>query len=183
MEITIISAQGLKNSSIFSHNIRPFITLTTTPPPSSSGHRSHVYETTVDREGGVNPTWGDKFDLSKVIDAGFFHRNNSYIYLQLYTSRIWLGPRFLGWCGIPAADITDGFSPAVTARQLSYRLRKKDGSRGHGVVNVLVKVESSVFQALRRVDPDVRRLPEMNFGPVAIGIPVKTHRVVGDQVN
>ncbi|KAI3812962.1 hypothetical protein L1987_17675 [Smallanthus sonchifolius] len=166
MEITIISAQGLKYSSLFSHHIRPFITLTTTPPSS----RTQVYTTTVDHQGGLNPTWGDKFDLSNVVDASFFYHKSSYIYLQLYTSRLLLGPRFLGWCGIPAVDIADGFSPAGTVRQLSYRLRKKDGSKGHGVVNVLVKLESSIFQAMKRVDSGVQ---PVNFGRVAIGIPVR----------
>ncbi|KVH95457.1 C2 calcium-dependent membrane targeting [Cynara cardunculus var. scolymus] len=186
MEITIISAQGLKKtsalSSIFSHrHLRPFITLTTTPPSAAhGGDPSHVYTTTVDHEGGVNPSWGDKFDLSSVIDASFFYHKYSCIYLQLYTNRLLLGPRFLGWCGIPATDLADGFSPAGTVRQLSYRLRKKDGSRAHGVVNVVVKLDSSIFQARRRVDSDVRRLPEMTFGGVAIGIPVKMLPAVSD---
>ncbi|XP_076912666.1 BON1-associated protein 2-like [Bidens hawaiensis] len=168
MEITIISAQGLKNSSLFSQHIKPFITLTTTPPPSSC----HVYTTTVDHEGGVNPTWGDKFDLSNIINASFFYNKSSYIYLQVYTYRYFLlGPRLLGWCGIPASDIVDGFSPVGTVRRLSYRLRKKDGSRGNGVVNVVVKLESSIFQGQRRVDSDVA---DMRFGRVAVGIPVRS---------
>ncbi|GJZ96251.1 hypothetical protein Tco_0668585 [Tanacetum coccineum] len=136
--------------------------------------------TRVAREGGVNPAWGDKFDLSKVIDKSFFYNKNSYIYLQLYTNRALLGPRFLGWCAIPARDIVDGFSQVGTARQLSYRLRKKDGSRGHGFVNVMVKLESSIFEGTKRVEPDVRRLPEMSYGRVAIGIPVKMSSEVGD---
>ncbi|KAL7608413.1 hypothetical protein Lser_V15G09835 [Lactuca serriola] len=186
MEMTVISAQGLKKtstlSSLFSHHLRPFIILTTTPPSSSGGvNQSHVYTTTVDHEGGVNPTWGDKFDLSNVIDSSFFSHKYSYIYLQLYTNRLLLGPRFLGWCGIPASDIADGFSPAGTARQLSYRLRKKDGSRGHGVVNVVVKLDSSLFQARRRVDSVVQRLPEVRFDRVAIGIPVKLLPAVSHQ--
>nr|XP_043608583.1 BON1-associated protein 2-like [Erigeron canadensis] len=192
MEITILSAQGLKKptifSSLFSQHLKPYITLTTTP--SSAGHRSHMYTTTVDHEGGVNPTWGDKFDLSDAInyDASFFNHNNKYscIYLEMYTNRAILGPRFLGWCGIPASDIVDGFSPVGTARRMSYRLRKKDGSRGHGVVNVMVKLDGSIFQRQqqqqrRPVDFDhVQRLPEMSFGQVATGIPVKVLPAVGN---
>ncbi|GJZ09338.1 RNA-directed DNA polymerase, eukaryota [Tanacetum coccineum] len=133
-----------------------------------------MYTTRVAREGGVNPTWGDKFDLSKVIDKSFFYNKNSYIYLQLCTNRSLLSPRFLGWCAIPARDIVDGFSQVGTARQLSYRLRNKDGSRGHGFVNVMMKLESSIFEGPKRViEPDVRRLPEMSYGRVAIGVPVK----------
>ncbi|XP_076951815.1 protein SRC2-like [Bidens hawaiensis] len=174
MEITIISAQGLKTPSLFSHNLQPFIHLTTTTSPTGGHHT-----TTVDHEGGVNPTWGDKFDLSNIIDASkFFYNKCSCIYLYLYTNRLLLGPRLLGWCGIPVADIVDGMSPVGTMRQLSYRLRKKDGSKGHGVVNVMVKLDSSVFR--RKGGSDVRRLPEVNFGRVAIGIPVRTLPAVND---
>lgn len=59
-----------------------------------------------------------------------------------------------------------------TARQLSYRLRKKDGSRGHGFVNVVVKLDSLVFPTQMSTDFNVRRLPEMGLGRAAIGIPV-----------
>ncbi|KAF5800743.1 hypothetical protein HanXRQr2_Chr06g0240141 [Helianthus annuus] len=86
---------------------------------------------------------------------------------------------FLGWCGIPVVDIVDGFSPVGTVRRLSYRLRKKDGSRTRGVVNVAVKVEGSVFRTWRGVDSGGVRLPEMDLGRVAIGIPVKGLPVVG----
>ncbi|MFS7941758.1 putative C2 domain superfamily protein [Helianthus anomalus] len=181
MEITVISAQGLKKPSLFSHHLRPFITLTTTPP--SAPHGGHVFTTTVAHDAGVNVnanvnvdvnhTWGDKFDLSNVVDASFFQRGCSCIYLEVYCKRFLLGPRFLGWCGIPVVDIVDGFSPVGTVRRLSYRLRKKDGSRTRGVVNVAVKVESSVFRMWRGVDSSGVRLPEMDLGRVAIGIPVK----------
>ncbi|KAM0015499.1 putative C2 domain-containing protein [Helianthus debilis subsp. tardiflorus] len=175
MEITIISAQGLKKPSLFSHHLLPFITLTTTPP--SAPHGRHVFTTTVAHDAGVNVndnhTWGDKFDLSNVVDASFFQRGCSCIYLEVYSKRFLLGPRFLGWCGIPVVDIVDGFSPVGTVRRLSYRLRKKDGSRTRGVVNVAVKVESSVFRTWRGVDSGGVRLPEMDLGRVAIGIPVK----------
>ncbi|XP_076933708.1 BON1-associated protein 2-like [Bidens hawaiensis] len=174
MEITIISAQGLKKLSFFTHNLQPFIQLTTTPP---GAHRSHVYTTTVDHEGGVNPTWGDKFDLSNIIDPSeFFYNKCSCIYLYLYTNRVLLGPRLLGWCGIPVADFVDGMASVGTVRWLSYRLRKKDGSKGHGVVNVMVKLDSSVFR--KKGGSDVRWLPEVNVGRVAIGIPVRTLPVV-----
>ncbi|GKB33822.1 C2 calcium-dependent membrane-targeting protein [Tanacetum coccineum] len=190
MEITIISAQGLKKTSTLSitffsspktfYHFNPPIHPSPYTNPSQGGGACTL--TRVAREGGVNPAWGEKFDFSKVIDKSFFYNKNSYIYLQLYTNRSLLSPRFLGWCAIPARDIVDGFSQVGTARQLSYRLRKKDGSRGHGFVNVMVKLESSVFEGPKRVlEPDVRRLPEMSYGRVAIGVPVKMSSEVADR--
>lgn len=147
MEITVISAQGLKSSSsiLFSHRLRPFITLTTVPPCCSNpcrlakngDQRCHVYETKVDDEGGINPTWGDKFHVP--IDSTFFTNRYSCIYLQLYTKRLVLGQTQLGWCQIPAQDI--GFPPAGSVRYLSYRLRARDGSRTQGILNLAVRLE------------------------------------------
>ena len=144
MEITVISAQGLKNSSHFCHKIRPFITLTTSPPAAapcrpSGDENSHVYKTRVDDEGGINPTWGDKFLVP--LDAGFLSNRYSCIYLQLYTKRLIMGRAQLGWCQIPAYDIV-GFPATGSVRYLSYRLRARDGTRTNGVVNVAVKLEN-----------------------------------------
>lgn len=144
MEITVISAQGLKNSSHFCHKIRPFITLTTSPPAAapcrpSGDQKFQVYKTRVDDEGGINPTWGDKFLVP--LDAGFLSNRYSCIYLQLYTKRLIMGRAQLGWCQIPAYDIV-GFPATGSVRYLSYRLRARDGTRTNGVVNVAVKLEN-----------------------------------------
>lgn len=144
MEITILSAQGLKNTSftIFSSRIRPFVTITTYPPATTSGDKHcHVYRTRVDDHGGVNPTWGDKFYVPTDCNA-FFANRYACIYLQLYTKTLISGQTLLGWCQIPVNDI--GFPPGGSVRNLSYRLRARDGSRGHGVVNLAIKLEPVV---------------------------------------
>ncbi|GAB4834356.1 hypothetical protein Ancab_032611 [Ancistrocladus abbreviatus] len=150
-EITIISAQGIKNASktLFgSHRLRPFVTITTFPPPSpqpssckaiDGDHEYlHVYRTNIDEKGGSDPTWGDKFHIP--LHPTFFTDKYSCIYLFLYTKRLMLGRRHLGWCQIPAADIFNGLSPPGLVHHLSYRLRAKDGTRGHGILNVAVKL-------------------------------------------
>ncbi|KAK3019304.1 hypothetical protein RJ639_004624 [Escallonia herrerae] len=179
MEVAVMSAQGLKNTSsgLFSRRLRPFITLTTVPPNSykpvaDGGKDSRVYRTRVDDGGGVNPTWGDKFHLP--IDASFFHQRHSCIYLQLYTKRVMVGPTQLGWCQIPAGDILDGLSPAGSVRRLSYRLRNRDGSRGHGVVNVAVKLEASFpgVHPQRPLISGVKQFPAAGGCRTVIGIPL-----------
>ncbi|CAK9173060.1 unnamed protein product [Ilex paraguariensis] len=187
MEITVMSAQGLKdtNSSLFSHRLRPFITLSTVPPFSyrpatKREEHSQVYKTRVDDGGGVNPSWGDKFQLP--IDATFFYQRHSCIYLQLYTKHLMVGKTFLGWCQIPATDVADSLLPATSVRHLSYRLRARDGSRGHGVVNIAVKLEG-----LPPVEcPEPRRnsytthSPEIRMGQTVVGIPMTMFPAIGD---
>uniref|UniRef100_A0A5B7CBL5 C2 domain-containing protein n=1 Tax=Davidia involucrata TaxID=16924 RepID=A0A5B7CBL5_DAVIN len=181
MEITVISAEGLKknSSTLFSHRrLRPFITLSTAPPYSwratNGDEHSHVYKTRVDDDGGINPTWGDKFQLP--IDPSFLYQTQySCIYLQLYTKRLMVGQTQLGWCQIPVVDIVDGYSPpGGSVRHLSYRLRARDGSRGHGVVNIAVKLEGSfpVVCPQRPLNSDLTHLPETGLGQTVIGIPV-----------
>ncbi|KNA04286.1 hypothetical protein SOVF_201150 [Spinacia oleracea] len=192
LELTVISAQGLKNSSLFTHHLKPFITITTTtttttfpsPPSPSLSHEGgstkgyhnfhHVYSTRVDDEGGFNPTWGDKFHLP--IDPTFFTStttNYSCVYLQLYTKRALLGPLLMGWIQITASDIFDGHFPLGSAHHLSYRLRKRDGSRGHGVVNVVCKFVGEV-PVIRHPcwSPGERRLAAVDTCKTVIGTPV-----------
>ncbi|KAA8517134.1 hypothetical protein F0562_017427 [Nyssa sinensis] len=179
MEIAVISAQGLKKhspSTLFSHRLRSFITLSTAPPYScrlaNEDKRSHLYKTKVDDEGGINPTWGDKFQLP--IDATFLCQRHSCLYLQLYTKRLMMGQTRLGWCQIPAADVVDGLLPVGSVRHLSYRLREGDGSRGQGVVNIAVKLEGSfpVVCPQRPLISDLTLLPEMGLCQTVIGFPV-----------
>lgn len=186
LEITVVSAEGIKNASsgaFFSSPPRPFITITPAaayppPPPckpDDGGGSCHVYRTRVDDVGGVNPTWGDKFQIP--LDPTFFTAGpTAGLYLHVFTKRALLvrGPAQLGWCHIPLSDIVDRPSTVGQIRNLSYRVRAKDGSRGEGVVNIVVRLMGSV--------PDPGR-PEMGltFGRInsnpshsntAIGIPI-----------
>ncbi|KAK8690953.1 hypothetical protein V6N13_074477 [Hibiscus sabdariffa] len=157
LEVTVVSAQGLKTPSsfLFSHRLRPFITITTFPPNASGSKNRHGFQTRVDDQGGVNPTWGDKFHVP--IHHNFFAKRYSCIYLHLFTKRLVVGQAQLGWCQIPAADI--GLPPVGSVRQLSYRLRAADGTRTHGVVNVAVKLGGHIHSG--------------NTCQTVIGIPVE----------
>ncbi|KAK6947749.1 C2 domain [Dillenia turbinata] len=172
IEITVISAQGLKKktSSIFSNKIRPFVELTTVPPykPINGDNACQVYNSTVYDEGGVNPTWGDKFRIP--VDPTFFTNKFASIYLQIYTKRLMAGQVQLGWCQIPSSDIIGGYHPVGTVRYLSYRLRAKDGYRGHGVVNVAVKLESQ--KGVPDSSGPTSASQEKAFQTTALGIPV-----------
>ena len=183
MEITVISAQGLKNtsSSLFSRRLKPFVTLSLPPPTcQSNGYKPcHVYKTRVDDGGGVDPTWGDTFHIP-IDHANFLCQKRPFvIYLQLYNSVLTGGQAELGWCQIPATDIVDGFLPSLgSIRHLSYRLRARDGSRGHGVVNVAVKLEGLVLPQMCPQRPPncyLTHSSETGFGDqTVVGIPITT---------
>ncbi|GAA0170625.1 hypothetical protein LIER_24848 [Lithospermum erythrorhizon] len=151
IEVTIISAQGVKNSSsIFSDRLRTFATASTTPHFSwassnnSGGQNVHdnnkLYITNVDYKGGVNPTWGYKFQLN--LDGTFFSQRHSSIYLNLYSKNMLWGQTHIGWCAIPAADIVGGTMPAGLVGYLSYRLWERDGI--HGVMELLMLLKAVV---------------------------------------
>ncbi|OAY59854.1 BON1-associated protein 2 [Manihot esculenta] len=171
MEITIISAQGLKtnSSSPFSHRLRPFITITAYPLAASScsdDNKRRIYSTRIDDQGGVNPTWGDKFYIP--IDTAFLTNRYSCIYLELYTKRLIMGRVLLGWCQIPVTDI--GFPPEGSVRHLSYRLLARDGTKGHGIVNLTVKLtDFSSVGSQRFSDLNSKKISQS--GSTVIGIP------------
>ncbi|XP_042512743.1 BON1-associated protein 2-like [Macadamia integrifolia] len=195
LEITVISAQGLrstKDSFLFfptRRRLRPFVTLTTNPPtiPYVPFSGRYVYQTKVDTTGGESPSWGDKFHIP--IGNSFFSQRHSCIYLHIFSrpSRSWGRKCELGWCGIPATDLLEGFRPAGAVRQLSYRVRERDGTRGNGVVNVAVNLVGSSGQTLSgQPDPSPAAMSNLTglglglgLGPgpcqgrTAIGIPVE----------
>ncbi|GMJ04830.1 hypothetical protein HRI_004152200 [Hibiscus trionum] len=59
LEMTVVSARGLKNPSsfLFSHRLRPFITITTFPPQTSlnaaASKNRHGFQTRVDDQGSA----------------------------------------------------------------------------------------------------------------------------------
>ncbi|KAK6117093.1 hypothetical protein DH2020_049138 [Rehmannia glutinosa] len=178
LEITIISAQHLMRTTTlaFSRRIRPFITLSAASTTTTSSNKHvNMYKTRVDDGGGLNPTWGDKFQLP--FDHIFFDQRYPGIYLQLYTKHLLMGQTQLGWCLIPAADIVNQFSPVGSTRFLSYRLRTRDGSRGHGIVNVAVRLDGSIgiVHPPTALISNVPYLQEMHESDESvIGIPVKS---------
>ncbi|CAO2819948.1 unnamed protein product [Amaranthus hypochondriacus] len=183
LELTVISAQGIKSSSssfsLFSHHLKPFITITSSSSSSSSSNsikpcrNCHVYSTKVDDEGGPNPTWGDKFLLP--LDHKFFSSTNNYscIYLQLFTKRALLGPTLLGWIRIPVCDIFDAHFPLGLTHHLSYRLRKRDGSKGNGVINVSCKFLGQLPVTRQRFNSGEKCLPEVDTWQIVTGWPMK----------
>ncbi|KAK1352877.1 BON1-associated protein 2-like [Heracleum sosnowskyi] len=175
MEITVISAQGLRSKTnlLSSRRVRPFTTLST----NINGYKHHhIYRTKVDNHGGANPTWGDKFQLP--VDKVTFDYSNivsSYIYLEVFTKRLVAGESPLGWCQIPVTDFVNELYPKDGIRQLSYQLRNRDGSRGEGVVSIEVKLTGLIHARFQRLERPLKcsgELPRQDVPGTVIGIPV-----------
>lgn len=131
LDITVTSLQGLNNyTSFLNPTIKPFITLTTLPPTAStSAFLDHT----------------QNLKLRLALDPTFFSDMRSCLHLQLFTKRRIMGPAQLGWCVIPAHDI--GVLPSSSVRYLSYRLRGRDGARGHVIVNLSVTLENAPWMS------------------------------------
>nr|DAD47978.1 TPA_asm: hypothetical protein HUJ06_017915 [Nelumbo nucifera] len=195
LEITVLSAQGLKSISsfLFSQRLRPFIILTTDlsnpSKPDYAGTGRHVYfQTRVDQGGGSNPTWGDKFLLP--IDPSFFSRKYCSIDFQIFTKCPLLRKTQLGWCQIPGSDLIEGFRPPGSVRHLSYRVRDRDGSTGEGYVNVAVRWVGPDYSSIPAVclekPAPINGLSHVTYFPgsgacgMAIGIPVSMFSSLGE---
>ncbi|CAJ1927997.1 unnamed protein product [Sphenostylis stenocarpa] len=131
LEISVVSAEGLNQHSSFFNRIRPFITLTKLPADvlhhyDGGGTGDHVFRVALD------PT--------------FFSDTYSRLHLHLYNRRRFVGPTLLGWCLIPPTDIA--FPHSHSLRYLSYRLRAKDGSRTHLILNLSLRFQGSLCHSV-----------------------------------
>ncbi|KAL2348066.1 hypothetical protein Fmac_002066 [Flemingia macrophylla] len=79
--------------------------------------------------------------------------------LQLFNKRRFLGPTHLGSCLIPPSDIA--LPPYHSLRHLSYRLRARDGSSTHIIVNLSIRFHAS---------------PDLHTCQPVLGIPITALR-------
>ncbi|XP_058731945.1 uncharacterized protein LOC131603597 [Vicia villosa] len=124
LELTLVSTEGLNNyTSCLNPILKPFITVTKFPP----------FTTTT-------PTTAWDNNMIRVpLDPTFFSEASSCLYLQLFIKRRIMGQDQIGWCFIPASDI--GLLTPDSVRYLSYRLRGRDGSRRHVIINISVRLD------------------------------------------
>ncbi|KAK7358653.1 hypothetical protein VNO77_00591 [Canavalia gladiata] len=158
VEITLLSVEGLSNyTSFFNPSIKPFITLTNLPPNSMSRVEDGDHKFRVP----LDPTFSDM---------------RSCLHLHLFTKRKILGPAQLGWCLIPVSDI--GLLPPGSVRYLSYRLRGRDGCRGHAIINLSVRLEGHTNLNAPWLSTSLS--PELGARHTVIGIPVTAIRGIWD---
>lgn len=187
LEVTILSAQSLKNPSccLFRRRLRPYVTLSA-PAHHHHGHHQPLYRTRIDETGDRNPTWHDT--TSVPVDPSFLRvagglredeEEDAAVHVTVLSKCLVGRPTRLGFCRIRPSDVLDGLRPPAMQRRLSYALRScHHGGRGHGVVHFSVRLLGPLLNraALAPTPPLAAAPPDRGWGRVAIGIPVVGRR-------
>ncbi|CAK9153635.1 unnamed protein product [Ilex paraguariensis] len=140
LEISLMSAQDLKTPSANLHSMQTYALIWIEP--------SLKLRTQIDRLGGENPTWNDKFLFR--VDKDFVTGETSAVSVEIYAvgyikDKLIGTVRFLlSSCLQGGASVTGIGIPAFTAVQI-----RRPSGRFHGVLNIAVTVyKSSDFTIL-----------------------------------
>ncbi|GLJ55925.1 hypothetical protein SUGI_1200670 [Cryptomeria japonica] len=121
LEITVISADDLENVRRLGRRMHTYAVV------STDDVCSQCASTHIDEEGGCDPVWNDKLQLS--LSKGLPIALNIQIFCKTR-----YGKRSVGWSRVPLSEILNGFGPPHGLHCLSYRLKTRNG-RPHGTVN------------------------------------------------
>ncbi|GLJ55922.1 hypothetical protein SUGI_1200640 [Cryptomeria japonica] len=121
LEITVISADDLENVRRLGRRMHTYAIV------STDDVCSQCASTHIDEEGGCDPVWNDKLQLS--LSKGLPIALNIQIFCKTR-----YGQRSVGWSSVPLSEILNGFGPPHGLHCLSYRLKTRNG-RPHGTVN------------------------------------------------
>ncbi|GLJ55931.1 hypothetical protein SUGI_1200730 [Cryptomeria japonica] len=121
LEITGISADDLENVRRLGRRMRTYALV------CADNDFSHPAFTHVDAQGGCDPVWNDKLQLS--LSKGSPIALNIQIFCKTK-----YGKRSVGWSRVPLSEILNGFGPPHGLHCLSYRLKTGKG-RPHGTIH------------------------------------------------
>ncbi|XXG54165.1 hypothetical protein AAC387_Pa03g2113 [Persea americana] len=152
LDLTIISAKGLKNVNLFAKmNVYAMASLSSDPRTKK--------RTPVDKEGGQNPTWNASMEFSIPTS----NPSNLFLHIQL-KCRCFLGHCLVGDVHIPVKDLL--LADGKPAHFVSYQVRKPSG-KPQGVLSLSYKLQDQV--ALPLPGPGFEQpLPDyhLSMGPV-----------------
>ncbi|GLJ55932.1 hypothetical protein SUGI_1200740 [Cryptomeria japonica] len=127
LEVTIISADGLKNVRKLGGTMRTYAVVCSNDNVNSSA------STRINKDDGCNPVWNEKLQLR--ISSGL-HACSLNIQIYCNTS---FGKRVVGRSKVPLSDITLGYGAPNGLHYLSYRLRTKNGKRS-GTIDLSLRI-------------------------------------------
>ncbi|XP_074567499.1 protein SRC2-like [Curcuma longa] len=135
LEITLISAKGLKEVNLISKMaVYAIVSL-------SSDSRARL-RTPPDREGGRNPTWNSTLRFTVPDDADLARTH--FFRILLRTERT-LGDRDVGEVRVPLSELLSGAGDGPRPVQfLSYQVRKTTSGKPKGVLNFSYKLGERV---------------------------------------
>eukprot|EP01018_Ginkgo_biloba_P012562 Gb_28884 [translate_table: standard] len=152
LEITVTSAENLKNARRFGRLMRTYASVWTDPNTQNC--------TRVDREGGRYPTWNEKLQMP--VSQKYIQQKGSALIIQIYCKTV-LGKKQVGWTKMPYSDVLEGYGKLDSVRFLSYRLRRPNG-KPRGTVNFSLRFSQKIDQFLRISTPraDLLQFPDFS---------------------
>ncbi|KAJ0976214.1 hypothetical protein J5N97_018179 [Dioscorea zingiberensis] len=135
LEITLISAKGLKNVNHVSKMAVYAIV-------SIDGDSRTAQRTTADQNGGTNPSWNATVRVPVPADDPSRH----VVHVILRTERA-LGDRDVGEVHIPLKEFFSCSGDANNPRFISYQVRKPSSGKAKGVLNLSFKISDAVAPA------------------------------------
>jgi len=131
LEITLISAQDLKDVNLFSK-------MEVYAEVSISGDPRSKQRTPTDREGGRNPTWNSTFRFT--VPADVHAAGKLALHVLLRGDRA-LGDRDVGQVHVPLSELLGGAGEGAQPVQfVSYQVRKVSSGKAKGVLNFSYKL-------------------------------------------
>ncbi|XP_059625710.1 protein SRC2 homolog isoform X6 [Cornus florida] len=118
LEITLISAKGLKDVSHFSEmDVYVVVKIDCDP--------RHEQRTPVDKGGGTSPSWNHTMKFS--IDEAVVQTNRQNLVFQLRCDRSLLGDKDIGVVHVPIKELLDSAGNCEASTSVTYPVRKNSG--------------------------------------------------------
>ncbi|GLJ55934.1 hypothetical protein SUGI_1200760 [Cryptomeria japonica] len=146
LEVTIISADGLKNVRKFGGRMRTYAVVCGNDDANSGT------STRIEKDGGCNPVWNEKLQLRFSSGLHVYSLN-----IQIYCKTSF-GKRVVGWSKVPLSDITLGYGAPNGLRYLSYRLRTKNGNRS-GTIDLSLRILTQPNYRPQLFNPSISKFP------------------------
>jgi hypothetical protein len=153
LEVTVLSAQDLKNVKLTGGTMNPYCVAWIYPHTKVAGP--------VNNGGGVNPTWNATIKLP--VEESLLEQGNASLTIEIYNHGRFSN-KFVGSALVPLADIK-----SLQSRGSSYQVRTKSG-KNKGQINVAVKVGRMLTEEeVAKNAPPVTAYPAMASGMGGMG--------------
>lgn len=163
LEITLISAKGLRNVKHFS-KMDVYVVVTI------SGNPRTKQKTPVNQNGGTNPTWN--FPMQFIIDEMSAQANCLDLIFQLRCDRTIRGDKDIGEVHVPIKEILNVEDNGNSGKLITYQVRKPSG-KIKGELNFSYKFSDKVIGVggvTNQVDVPVTAYPPSRPCPVQTAV-------------
>ncbi|CAK9163674.1 unnamed protein product [Ilex paraguariensis] len=152
LDITVISAEGIKDVNTFSKmDVYAVVSITGDP---KSKRKTHV-----DKDCGTSPKWNHRFNFT--IDQASLSGSNPTLHFQLLSDRTFAGDKVIGDVSVPLRELLDKTSKDGGERVVEYQVRTPSG-KPKGTIKFSYKFGGKLTQpaeAKKYVDEPVMAYP------------------------